>query len=456
MRVGQVVMAVLGAILALIAVGLLIGGGTLVWAYRTQRSEYGHFESRTYLLSSDGYALTTAAADLSSQPWDWWPVDPPASIRLRVRSDGGTPVFVGLAAEADARGYLANVARDEVARWDEIHAEPEQDALPGDAPPTPPGDQGFWVASVVGEGEQVLDWDLVQGRWIAVIMNADGSSPVRVTAVGGIDVPLLWPIGMGLLAGGLLLAALASLLLLGATRGIEGRATPSIATPRSTGYPTRVSGQYRERLSPALWLVKWFLVIPHAFVLAFLWMAFAILTFFAWLAILFTGRYPRGIFDFNVGVIRWSWRVAFYAYGSLGTDAYPPFTLQDVDYPARFSVDYPEQLSRGLALVKWWLLAIPHYVIVGLFTSGLLFWTERTGWTAAGDPILRVGGGLIAILVLIAGMALLFTGRYPRGLFDLVLGLNRWVLRVATYASLMTDVYPPFRLDMGEDEQEPN
>ncbi len=216
-------------------------------------------------------------------------------------------------------------------------------------------------------------------------------------------------------------------------------------------YPVRLEGRLDPQLSRWLWVVKWLLAIPHYIVLFFLWIAFVVLTIVAFFAILFTGRYPRGIFDFNLGVLRWTWRVSYYSYGALGTDRYPPFTLDESrDYPATLDVAYPERLSRGLVLVKWWLLAIPQYILVGIFVGGAGSAAGRAqdwgGWHWWYE------GGLILTLVLFAGIALLFVARYPRGLFDFVLGLDRWVARVVAYAGLMTDAYPPFRLDQGGDD----
>ncbi len=212
-------------------------------------------------------------------------------------------------------------------------------------------------------------------------------------------------------------------------------------------YPLRVDAELDPALSRWLWLVKWILAIPHFIVLAFLWIAYPLMTVVAFFAILFTGRYPQPIFEFNVGVLRWTWRVAYYTFGANGTDRYPPFSLAEVaDYPTHLDVAYPSRLSRGLVLVKWWLLAIPHYIVVALLAGGAWFAWRAGGW--AWWP----GSGLIGILVLIAAVTLAVTGRYPKPLFDLVLGMNRWVLRVAAYTGLMTDEYPPFRLDMGGPE----
>jgi hypothetical protein len=221
-------------------------------------------------------------------------------------------------------------------------------------------------------------------------------------------------------------------------------------TENRTPYPIRVDAWLDPTTSRALWLVKWLLLIPHLVVLAFLWVAFLVVGVIAFFGILFTGRYPRSLFDFNVGVLRWSWRVHYYGYWALGTDRYPPFTLEDVpDYPAHLDVPYPERLSRGLIFVKWF-LAIPHYLVLAVFVGGGLWLGTRVGNTDSGwDNGTNAGWSLVGLLVLIAALSLLFTGRYPKPLFDFVMGMDRWALRVAAYTALMTDRYPPFRLDVG-------
>jgi uncharacterized protein DUF4389 len=203
---------------------------------------------------------------------------------------------------------------------------------------------------------------------------------------------------------------------------------PTAAPPP---YPARLDADLDPSLSRGLWLIKWLLALPHVVILVFLWIAAAFVGVIAWFAILFTGRYPRGLFDFTVGVLRWSWRVTYYAFEVLGTDRYPPFSLADDEtYPARLQVDYPERLSRGLVLVKAWLLAIPQLIIVSVLVGG-------------------TNVALAGILTACAVIAMLFTTRYPPGLFQFLMGLERWAYRVAAYVLLLRDEYPPFRLDMG-------
>jgi hypothetical protein len=187
-------------------------------------------------------------------------------------------------------------------------------------------------------------------------------------------------------------------------------------------YPLAFKGELEEPLSQLLWSVKVFLLVPHFVVLLFLFLGFALAWVISLFAILFTGRYPRRLFDFNLGVLRWTWRVWFYGLGAGATDRYPPFTLKAVDYPADLDVPYPQKLSRGLVLIKWWLLALPQYMVVCIL------------------------GYLIFMITGFAQLAVFLTERYPRDLFDFVLDMHRWAYRVAVYAALMTDRYPPFRL----------
>ncbi len=456
MKAGKIIVGILSALIGIVAMGLIVGGIALSWAYGTQRDADGFLTSPNYDLVTSDYALVSGDVDLASHPGDWWPSGL-ADVRFDVQSNQGNDVFVGIGPSSDVDAYLGSVARDEVTHLGARSGDISYRHHDGSAPSAAPGHETFWVASGSGAGMQSLTWDVDQGSWSVVVMNADASSGVNVDLEAGVRISILLGLAIGMLIGGLLLGAAAAFVLVWATRSAKVAEPETAAeaaavaaapvTPAGAGsYPVTLEGSIDPDVSRGMWLIKWLLAIPHYVVLAFLWVAFVLLSIVAFFSILFTGRYPRGIFDFNVGVLRWGWRVGFYTFSAAATDKYPPFTLEDTDYPAHFDVAYPEQLSRGLVLVKWWLLAIPHYIIVGFFTSGLVWWTTNLG---GNGRALEFGGGLIGLLTLIAVIMLLFTGRYPKGIFDLLMGLNRWTFRVAAYATLMRDEYPPFRLDLG-------
>lgn len=461
MKPARIPVLIAGVLIGLAGLGMALGGLVLTVA-STQRDAAGYLTSSPRAFSTTTYALTTRISVAGSGDATW--LKNLASIRLHASGAGSDAIFIGVAREADVKAWLAATSREEVT--DPTNAHPAYLLHPGTQAPGAPGAQTFWVAST-SDSAHLLTWPLTPGSWDVVVMNADGHAGVHVALAGGVRLPWLVPIAVGL--------AIAGLLVLGAgialfAFSLAGRAAPQAAqtlpayapggapvqdlvpagAPSRAGgsgapaYPVRVDGHLDDRLSPWLWLVKVFLVIPHMVVLVFLWLAFAVLSVGAWFAILVTGQYPRGIFEFNVGVMRWTWRVGFYAFAAFGTDRYPPFSLaDDPAYPAHLEVDYPEHLSRGLALVKWWLLAIPHYLIVGVLVG-----STAPLWRAGAFRFIG-GGGLIGLLALVAAVVLLIRRQYPNGLFDFVMGLNRWVWRVAAYAGLMRDEYPPFRLDTG-------
>lgn len=482
MRPGRIVMLILGTLSALIGLGLLAGAGVTGWANYQQRDNR-YFTSPSERYTTDSFALTSPRLNIMTRGGlsDSAPIDVAGSVLLRGSADAGKDIFIGIAPRNDVAAYLADVKHSEIA---EVRFSPFRvlyREVPGARTPARPADQSFWTAKATGPGVQQLEWDIRSGSWAVVIMNADASAPVAVDLQAGARSDLLWPVFIGLLIGGIVFLLIGVPLIVAGAAGLgrgkggppaPGQRQPAHAygaqapaaqvyggqpyagQPYAAGmppgggavvYPARLSGYLDRDLSRWLWLVKWFLAIPHFIVLFFLWVAVVVVTIVAWFAILFTGRYPRSLFNFTVGVLRWGWRVSFYSYGVLGTDRYPPFTLERTDYPADYDVDYPERLSRGLVLVKSWLLAIPHLLIIGVLTGTARTWVERDGnWVQQG-----VGISLLGLLVFIAGVILLFKGEYWRGLFDLVMGLQRWIYRVITYVALLRDEYPPFHLDMG-------
>ena len=466
------VMLIVGVMLTALGMGLLIGGAILMGTDAAQR-DGRYLTSNTHRYQSTGHALVGPPLVLdvgTARAPGLPPLSDIASFQVRVTPViPNQPIFVGIADTSDVATYLEDVPHAVLGgmRWTEegqfsapepwlVDNEDDAQEITGTQVPDAPDAQDFWAASTTGTGTQQLTFDLQEGQWALVVMNAEANRPVWVDAQAGVRTELLDPLNPGLVLAGVIgLVVGLPLLLLGAAglgRDIDQQPPqPTSVTPGVPGtavehsvYPLAFAGHLDGQLSRGLWLVKWLLAIPHYLVLALLWFALVIITIAVGIAILFTGQYPRFWFSFSVGVLRWNWRVGFYAYLVLGTDRYPPFTLARADYPAELAVDYPDRLSRGLVLVKWWLLAIPHLLIVGILTGsgglvGIGALRNNTGW----------GISLLGLLVLIAAVALLFTGRYLPGLFSLILGLNRWVYRVSTYVLLLRDEYPPFRLDQG-------
>ena len=189
-------------------------------------------------------------------------------------------------------------------------------------------------------------------------------------------------------------------------------------TPPNPDYPVRVDVDYPDRLSRLLIFVKWLLAIPHYVVLFFLGIGAYVVLIIAWFSTIITGTYPEGMFNYLVGVMRWGARVSAYVF--LLTDQYPPFSLEDdQSYPLRLDIDYPQQIARWRPLLNW-LLVIPAAIVAGVI-------------------------GIIAyVCVLIAWFAILITGRYPQGMFDVVVISFRWTMRTTAFEYWMTEQYPPF------------
>ncbi|MET1036522.1 MAG: DUF4389 domain-containing protein [Arthrobacter sp.] len=483
MKFGRIIMLVAGTLMALAGCGLLAVAAGLGWA-NAQQQDGRFLTSPVERFRVASHALTTPGLDVMVEDGmpAGFPSDGLGSILLRGAAPfEGQEIFLGVAPRDDAAAYLAGVAHTELTGVEYAPFRATYRDVAGTRTPQPPTGEEFWAAAATGPGTQELVWDIRPGEWAVVVMRADGEILAAADLQVGARSDLLGPLAAGLLGGGIALLLIGGgLIVLGAI-GLGRHSRPPGATtaPVAAGaapvaaaavvpddyrpYPARLTGHLDPALSNWKWLVKWFLSIPHLVVLAFLWVALIVTTIVTWFAILFTGRYPRSLFNFNVGVLRWHWRVVYYAFSPLGTDRYPPFTLERTDYPADAEVEYPLRLHRGLVLVKSWLLAIPHLLVVAALTGSStgggsvdrepVPGSGSSAWDAgAWEYESTAGVSLLGVLVLVAAVILLFTGRYRRPLFDLIMGLNRWIFRVGVYVLLMRDEYPPFRLDQGPAE----
>lgn len=191
----------------------------------------------------------------------------------------------------------------------------------------------------------------------------------------------------------------------------------------TTSYPVKLVGEYEERVNRFLWLIKWLLLIPHIVVLWLLSIPVIVTLPVSWLAVIILGRNPFFLWNYHAGLLRWSWRINFYSYQAGDTDQYPPFAFQSrEEYPADLIIEYPESSSRLTGLFRW-ILIIPHWIITAILSE------------------------IVNILVLFALLFLLFTGRYSQDLFNIIMGLNRWIYRTNAYGWLLVDAYPPFSFD---------
>ena len=201
------------------------------------------------------------------------------------------------------------------------------------------------------------------------------------------------------------------------------------ATPAAPGFDRPASPVTLELEAPlevARWrpIVNWILAIPQLVVVYALNIVLEVLAIISFFTVLFTKKIPSGIFRTMAMVHRYQWRV--FSFAMFMRNPYPPFefTPSAADTgtdPGVFAIDEPPELNRWLPLIKW-LLAIPHYIVLVFLFIGVIF------------------------VKIVAFFAVIFTGRYPEGLRDYVVGVFRWATRVNTYVLFMTDAYPPFSL----------
>jgi hypothetical protein len=252
--------------MTLLAFGLVAAGGALTWAHTTQRDAEGYINSPTCLLESDGYALASGAVDIASSAADWFPEDL-LDVRFTAGRADSEGVFVGIGPSAEVAAYLEGVAYDEVTHLGR-RADIDYRAHEGGAPSGAPADQGFWVVSSAGPGTQSLTWDAAKGSWTVVVMNATATPGVAVDFEAGARSSVLLPVGLGLLIGGLVIGALAALLIAWAVRKKPvpaeaaaepgaGEAAPPPAPVREGAYPAALDNvgnrrlfEYRRALEP--------------------------------------------------------------------------------------------------------------------------------------------------------------------------------------------------------------
>jgi hypothetical protein len=217
-RTARVALIVTGAVTGLLAAGLLAVGGVALWG-DAEKDADGYLSTDGHNFSASTHALASESLDVDLDGAEWlMDREDFGDVRLEVAPRGDEPVFVGLAPTDQVSRYLSGVAHTSVSDVDSwpFEASYDESTVAGDRRPAPPGEQRIWAASVQGAGTQTLEWDVEDGDWSLVVMNADGSRGVDAEVEAGAKVPFLNEIGWTAIgSGAVLMLAAAGLLALG-------------------------------------------------------------------------------------------------------------------------------------------------------------------------------------------------------------------------------------------------
>jgi hypothetical protein len=213
MSAGKIVLLVFGVIVLLVSFGLIAGGGVIIWANNTIKDSEGFYTTDTVQLERDSYAIVTPTADIDLKTawlWDW---DDLATFKIEgSNNDSAKQIFIGVADESDVKAYLSGVEYDEITQFDIYPTEVDYSHHTGISEPIIPTSETFWTASTHGAGTQTLELELETGNHVLVLMNTDGSAGVDLSTVVGAKVPMLIWVGVGLLAGGVVVLTIGSLM----------------------------------------------------------------------------------------------------------------------------------------------------------------------------------------------------------------------------------------------------
>lgn len=242
MSAGKIILLIFGIIGLLISIGLLVGGGTLLWVDSTIKDSEGFYTTKTIEIVKDSHAIVTGPANIdveTGSDWGWgWDLGDLVTFKVEgSNNDLSKQIFIGVAKESDIDAYLEGVNHDEVTDLNIYPYSVDYRHYSGTTLPGSPTSQTFWAESIYGVGTHTLEWELEPGSYSLVLMNEDGSSGIDMDIVLGAKVPLLLGIGIGLLVGGIVALSVSVIMIYLAAR------RPRAVTPE----PAKASMPFEDK-----------------------------------------------------------------------------------------------------------------------------------------------------------------------------------------------------------------